>query len=394
MMKVLMISADPAILTPGTEAAERMRDYARLFDELHIVVLCRGSAKDRQEGNLFLYAGYGAVWPMRFFRAWRLGALCMRRSGCDMITAQGADETGALAWLLARRMGIRFQLQIHTDIMSPHYRRASGKEYLRYRIARFLIPRAACLRVVSERIRRSLIVAKKGTFQTKSGKYSRLSLERKITMLPIFTDVSQFISAAPDPETERRFKEYDFKMIAVGRFVDKEKNFSMLIDVMRIFVRICPQAILVIVGEGPDCRNYESRIRKYGLEKNIILEPWRDDLSSFYKSFDLFLLSSNYEGWGRAVIEAMAAGLPVIMTDVGLAGEVVKNNENGIVVPVGDAQAFLRAIKTLYEDPQKRKQLAAAGRETAKNLQPANKKDYLTRYWRSFGSCVSAHDAT
>ena len=384
IMKVLMISADPAILIPGTDAAQRMRDYARIFDELHIVVLCRGRADKRQEGNLFLYAGYGAVWPMRFVRAWRIGRAILRRK-CDVITAQGADETGVLAWFLACRWGVSFQLQMHTDIMSSWYRRASWKEYVRYRIARFLVPRASCIRTVSERIRRSLT----RSFQTKSGTRSRLSLERRIAVLPIFTDVFQSIAAAPDSETERRFSDYDFKMIAVGRFVDREKNFSMLIDVMREFVRICPRAVLVIVGEGSDAKDYRLQITDYKLEKNVILEPWRDDLASFYKPFDLFLSSSNYEGWGRAVVEAMAAGLAVVMTDVGLAGEVVKNGENGIVVPVGDWQAFLEAIKILYEDPQKRKTLAAAGRETAKNLTPKTRAEYLTRYRECLESCVS-----
>lgn len=161
----------------------------------------------------------------------------------------------------------------------------------------------------------------------------------------------------------------------------------MLIDVMRLFVRICPRALLVIVGDGPDRVNYELGMRKYGLEKNIIIEPWRNDLPSFYQSFDLFLGSSNYEGWGRAVIEAMAVGLAVVMTDTGLAGEFVKNQENGMVVPVGDARAFLEAIKILYQDTEKRKLLAAAGRETARNLTPATREEYLAHYRKSFELC-------
>jgi len=374
-MKVLMISADPAILLPRSDAAIRMREYAGLFDGLHIVVLCRDLVEDQQEGNLFLYAGYGAVWPVRLFRAWMLGRSCMARARCAVITAQGADETGIVAWLLARRYRIPFQLQMHTDIMSPWHRRASWKERARYLLARFLIPRAACVRVVSERIRRAIVSSMKNQ-------------ELRITVLPIFTDVSRFISAAPDPKIERRFADYDFKIIAVGRFVDKEKNFSMLIDAMRIFVRINPRVLLVIVGAGPDRKNYESRVRNHGLEKSVMLEPWRNDLASFYKSFDLFVSSSNYEGWGRAVIEAMAAGLPVVMTDTGLAGEVVKNQENGIVVPVGDRRALSQAMETLSKDEKKRKRLATAGRQTAKNLQPATRAEYLAHYRECFESCL------
>ena len=119
-----------------------------------------------------------------------------------------------------------------------------------------------------------------------------------------------------------------------------------------------------------------------------MIEPWRDDLASFYKSFDVFLLPSNYEGWGRAVIEAMAAGLPVVMTDVGLAGEVVKNNENGIVVPVGDRVRFVSAVIALARNPALRRRIAEEAAHTVHNLRPGTWGEYHRRYQESFSSCA------
>lgn len=375
-MNVLVMGSDPRIFNRNSESFSRVREYAGLFGEYHIVSRAPSGATAIRDRNLFL-------WPVcsrfPFFLPWRAfmtGRGITREHPIDAVDAQDAGECGLAGFFVARAARARFRIQIHTDIMSPHYRRASWKEYLRYRIARFLIRRASCVRTVSERIKSSLVK-------------SRLVRDpSRIAVLPIFTDVSVFLNAAPDPYAEERFRHYDFKMVATGRFMDKEKNFSMLIDAMRIFARICPQALLVIVGEGPDGGNYKAQITNYKLEKNVIIEPWRDDLPSFYKSFDLFALSSNYEGWGRAAIEAMVAGLPVVMTDVGLAGEVVKNKENGVVVPVGDQDAFLQAMKMLYEDPEKRKMLAAAGRETAKNLQPATRAEYLACYRECLESCA------
>ncbi|OHA02747.1 MAG: hypothetical protein A3J58_02695 [Candidatus Sungbacteria bacterium RIFCSPHIGHO2_02_FULL_52_23] len=360
-MKVLMISADPRVKIPGSESATRMADYARLFDALYIVVLSRG----------------------RIIQAWREARAL--RGEYDLITAQGADETGMFAYVLSRMSGVPFHLQIHTDVMSPWYRRASWKERMRYMCALFLIPRVSCLRVVSHRIRRSLL--QPTCLPDRQATYN-LQPE-KIFVLPIFTDVSRFMASVPDPATEKRFQDYDFKMIAAGRFVEKEKNFSLLIDMMRDFVKICPKALLVIVGEGPDNANYELGIRNYGLTKNIIIEPWRDDLASFYKSFDLFLLSSRYEGWGRAVIEAMAAGLPVVMTDVGLAGEVVRDHENGRVVPVGDIKAFGTAVAEIWRDPGLRGRMANKARETSAGLYPETREEYLMLYKKSLESCFS-----
>ena len=166
--------------------------------------------------------------------------------------------------------------------------------------------------------------------------------------------------------------------------MDKEKNFSMPIEMMRDFVKICPQAVLVLVGDGPDRENYKLQATNYKLEKNVIIEPWRDDLPSFYKSFDLFLLPSNYEGWGRTVVEAMASGLPIIMTDVGLAGEIVIDGENGMVVPVGSKEAMLAGCTLLYHDSKKRYRLAGAGLKTAKRISEQSKDDYLKCYKDSF----------
>jgi 1,4-alpha-glucan branching enzyme len=87
------------------------------------------------------------------------------------------------------------------------------------------------------------------------------------------------------------------------------------------------------------------------------------------------------------VIEAMAAGLAVITTDTGLAGEVVKNGENGIVVPVGDVRAMSAALAATHRDPAMRSRIADRGRETALGLPPKTKDEYLALYKKSFESC-------
>lgn len=377
-MKILMISSDPQILILNTEARMRMEEYASLFQELHVVVLGRGGTQSHQPhyrgeasivgGNLFLYSAGGGMVFTRMLRGWMIGRALAARIRFDVVSAQGADETGLVGFFTARASRVPFQLQIHTDVMSPWYRRASWKERLRYYLAKFLIPRADCLRVVSQRIQRSL--------------------SSKFIVLPIFTDIAKYTSASADLETERRFKDHDFKMLAVGRFLDREKNFSMLIEVMRELIKRCPRALLVLVGDGPDRTSYQSLVTNYQLEQNVLLEPWRGDLPSFYKSFDLFLSPSNYEGWGRTVIEAMASGLPVVMTDTGLAGEVVEDAKNGRVVPVGDAGSFLGAVRDLYQNPEKRRAFAAAGRKTVMEMRPKTKEEYLELYKRSFLSCL------
>lgn len=364
-MKILMLSEDSKILEPQSEATGRMQEYADVLGELHIVVTGKGTA--RHNMKLFTYSAKMRMLGM-LIKGWQL----CKKNKFDTVSVQEADDVGLAGFFLARFFHIPFQLQIHTDVLSPWYRRASWKEYARYWIACFLIPRTDSIRVVSDRIKNSILCA------------TRHAPRVNIFVLPIFTDLKSFFEAKRNPEIDMRFNKYDFKMIAVGRFVEKEKNFLMLIDIMRDVVNICHAALLIIVGEGPDRKNYELRIKNYGLEKNVLLESWRNDLPVFYKSFDLFLLSSNYEGWGRVALEAMASGLPVVMTDVGLAGEVVRHEENGLVVPVQNRAVFLHAIEDLYKKSEKRRKLTQAGLETIKNLEPRTKGEYLEKYKESF----------
>ncbi|MBI2121759.1 MAG: glycosyltransferase family 4 protein [Candidatus Sungbacteria bacterium] len=375
-MKVLVIGNDPQIFDKNSETHMRVCAYADFFDSYHIISKTLRRVAPFNVGKLYL-------WPInfRYKLGWPLGAILLgkkiaREQKIDIIDAQDPAESGFAAWFISYLTGKPFRLQIHTDIMSPWYRRASWKEWMRYGLAKFLIPRADCIRVVSERIRKSILD-------------SRFMIhDSRIAVLPIFTDVSKFLSAERNSEIDERFREYDFKMIAVGRFVDKEKNFSMLIEIMRDFIKICPRALLVIVGDGPDRDRYKLQATNYKLlDRNIIIEPWRNDLPSFLKSFDLCVMPSNYEGWGRTAIEAMAAGLAVVMTDVGLAGEVVKNGENGRVAPVGDKNAFLRAIIGLYKNRAERMRLASAARKTAEGLSAQSKSDYFNLYRDALYEC-------
>ena len=114
---------------------------------------------------------------------------------------------------------------------------------------------------------------------------------------------------------------------------------------------------------------------------NVVIEHWTDDLISYYKTADLFLFTSNYEGYGRTVVEAMAAGLPVIMTNVGLAGDILKDNLNGLIVPINNLGELKRGIRILMDDKEKRKDISRKSIETVGNF--PIKKNYFEKYRNS-----------
>jgi glycosyltransferase involved in cell wall biosynthesis len=294
----------------------------------------------------------------------------------SLITAQDPFETGLVGYWLKKKFGVPLQLQVHTDFMSPYFRAESLKNRLRYWLGKWLIKKADCVRVVSQRILNSL--------KAISLPAGRHGYKLKADSLPIFVDI-QKIKDAPIVGDLRRKYPGRFIILMASR-LSKEKNISLAIEAMARIAKSESQGVkplLLIVGNGPERKNLELGIRNYELDKNVVLENWTGDLSSYYKTSDLFLLTSNYEGYGRTVVEALAADLPVVMTDVGLAGELVKNNENGLMVPVGDAAALSEAIKKSMEPTE----LARWRSNSQKHLPKLNKEESLAMYKKIWESC-------
>ncbi|MDP3779160.1 MAG: glycosyltransferase [bacterium] len=372
-MKLLMISGDKGIMDEKSDVRRRMQAYARMCDELHIVVLASRVHADHREGNLFLYPVSGNA-VIRRFAAYSTARRIASQRKMDVITAQSPDELGLIAYLVARSFGIALQLQVHTDILSPWYRRAGIIPRMKYVLARYLLPRASCVRVVSWRIADSL--SRELHIQPSA-----------VSVVPIALDMHKFASSKSSKSKGRNGDNASCTIVSAGRYVEKEKNFSMLIRAMVRVAEKYPRAKLVIVGDGPDKEYYQSLISALRLGRNVFLEPWRTDIEAILPSFDLFALPSYIEGWGMAVVEAMAVGVPVVMTDVGVAGEIVHDRVNGRVVPVGDQEAFAQALIDMCGSPEDREVFARSARETIDKLTPHTYEAYLDQWRKSFDCC-------
>lgn len=378
-MNILMLSSDPAAARAGSPTYQRMRFYSRAFDELAIVVVGAPRPVRLQSGTMLVFGAPGRR-GIRALRAYRIAAKLCKRTTFDCVTAQGPDEAGIVAHFLSLRFRIPFQLQMHADVFSPWYGAASWKEVARVRAARFLVRRAQCIRIVSERVRRSIAKI-------------RPDAAGHSAVLPVWTDLKPFFEARPDPALAERLNAFGFVIVSAGRFVDREKNFSLLIKSMPAILQSCPHAALVLAGDGPDRAGYERLIQEANLADHVFLVGWREDLPSVFACADVFILPSFFEGWGVAVLEAMACGLAVMMTDVGLAGEVLRNNENGVVLPINDSGALASAVIRLAQSPDEWKRLSAAARETAKHL-ALSEEEYLKRLRDSFRMCASRQQPT
>lgn len=378
--KVLMLSTDQKILTSGSIARQRMLDYAAGFQELHIILYTTSSAgfkaTESVGKNVFVYPTNSWQKWTAGWAAYSLSKKLLEQGGPWVITAQDPFETGWIASRLARRFRIPLQLQIHTDFLSQYFSAESLKNKIRVWIAKRIIPGATGLRVVSERIKHSLLREFPGL------------PDSKIVVLPISVETDIF-RRAPVTDLRKKYSGYEYILLLPARLT-LEKNIALAIDAMQELQKrgFKCRVLLLIVGEGPEKSKLQLLITNYQLQNNVIIEPWTSDLVFYYQTADALLLTSNYEGGARTPTEAVAAGLPVIMTDVAPANESVKNGLNGFVVPVGDPQALADRIIEFLSDSQKQKEFRQQCLSIAKNF--ISKDEYTRRYIQSLKDLLSS----
>jgi glycosyltransferase involved in cell wall biosynthesis len=159
----------------------------------------------------------------------------------------------------------------------------------------------------------------------------------------------------------------DFVLLQVARLDPLKDHLTALRTVERV-VHDRPDARLVLVGEGPERAPVEDFIRRRQLAARVRLLGLRRDVARLLPAADACLLTSVDEGIPLTLIEAMAAGLPVVSTKVGGVDEVVVDGETGLLAPAGDDAALAEKVLRLAADADLRRRLGRQGRERAEAL--------------------------
>ncbi len=323
-----MLSTDRLLFEPGSEVRERLAAKSGEYESLTIVVFARRSLKFQA----FSLSPNTRVIPTDSLQSWRylLDALSLGKGlpRPDLVTAQDPFETGLVGAWLARHHQAKLQLQVHTDFLNPFFARQSLLNLARVWLARYLLPKADLIRVVSRRIEQSLLAV-------------HWPLKAPITIEPVTIDVERIKSAPITADLHAKYPQFN-KIILMASRLTWEKNLELAVEATAIALKSAPNLGLVIVGAGLVEAKLRLLISNLGVQKNVIIEPWTQQLSSYYKTADLFLNTSYYEGYGRTLLEAQACGLPVVSTDVGVANEI-----GVIITPAEPAALATVLVKTL-----------------------------------------------
>jgi glycosyltransferase involved in cell wall biosynthesis len=166
------------------------------------------------------------------------------------------------------------------------------------------------------------------------------------------------------------------RLVFVGRF-EPQKDQS---TILRALVRV-PDAHLLLVGDGPLRAEMEAVARLLGIAERVTFLGWRSDIPGILKASDIYIHSTNFDGFGIAACEAMAAGLPVLASNVPGLAQLVEGA--GLLFPVGDDEVLAQQIAALIASPARRRQMCEDGRLRAKEFSIERTVDGYIDMYRS-----------
>ena len=375
-MKVISIGTDRKIFEENSNVRQRMIKYGKFFDEMHIVVfttrIMNFESKINISKNIFVYPTNS---KNKFFyiidtffiikkliENWKLEV--GNSQNHIIVSCQDPFETGIVGAFIKLFYGLPLHIQIHTDLSHKYFRESSLLNKIRFLMAEFVLKYSDRVRVVSERIKKSIE-----------------SFSKNIDVLPIRAEVSQgqSLKIAPKDCPWESGKPFSFTLLTVCR-LEKEKNIEMVLKVIKNLNN--KDIGLCLVGDGSERNHLEKMAQNMGIFEQIYFAGWQNNLTPYYQMADVFISASLYEGYGVSTVEAASYSLPLILSDTGVARDIFKE-ESAFICNAKDDKCFAQSILKIYQDKSLAQKMGEVAKEVAqKHL--ATLDDYFKKYADSF----------
>jgi glycosyltransferase involved in cell wall biosynthesis len=375
MAKVIFLGSDRRIFESGGAVEARMISYGELFEELHIIVSTkRGQFQSKQIAkNTFVHSSNSSskyLSPLDHINIAR--AIIGKDPEADwIVSAQDPFELGFAASRVCEKSGAKLHIQIHVDMLSPFFN-SSFLNKVRLLLARRVLLKANGIRVVSKRIKQSLL----------SDKRYRLNVEPQI--LPIYQEPLKDGLKLDFREAHPKWSKV---ILMVGR-LEPEKNYLLALRAFKKLLEKYPATGLAIVGGGSQKNLIESEIKKFGISDSVAILGDKMDAGPYYRAADVFMHTANYEGFGLVLVEAGQAGLPIVTTNVGAADWIFRDGESALVVPVGDATGLANSLISLFDEPKLKERLISGAHSSISRELPKDKSEYLNMYKMAILKCL------
>jgi glycosyltransferase involved in cell wall biosynthesis len=376
-MRIVLIGTDRTLFTAGSAVRERLtRLGTKHFESLDSIVFSTRAHSVTADTKLEVRPSSPKValpvselapavhaYPTnsrsRLSYGWDALRIARTLKKPDIVSAQDPFETGLAALFISRFYNVPLAVEVHTDFLAPSFAKHSLLNWVRVQIAGYVIKHANGGYAVSEKIRTAIISRYFGSAEK--------SFVKNFSVLPIYTDISRFSAV-----THTHHSKFKTALLWVGR-LEKEKNPMLALEAFIAMRQKGFDVGLTYVGDGTLRAKLESRVQEEHMSEWVEFAGMVSDVLPYYTQADLLLVTSEYEGYGMVIVEALAAHVPVLSTDVGIA------REAGAIIAEGD---YASALSDWLAGPR--------NSGTLRLPTYANEEEYLTKVAKLYASITSS----
>jgi glycosyltransferase involved in cell wall biosynthesis len=337
-MKILSFSLDRSALVPQSKTNERLQLLAQLVEEFDVIVPTAKKKITPLNNNSRVIGSGGIAKAGQLWSLWQTARVLVKDRNYQIISVQDTNYVGLVAAFLAVRYRLALEVQVHGFEKQTWWRK---------HLTRLVLERATGVRVVSKRLRDFLVT-----------QYE--IAPEKIYIIPIYSQLGEV-------DGEAIVKTEPPLILAVGRLVPV-KGFDYLIEAAHLLKQEGLIFQLKIVGSGGEIHHLRELVKKMSVADVVELVGQVNDPKPLYEAASVLAIPSLAEGYSLVAVEGALFGLPIVMTDVGLAGEILINNQSALIVPPGNIKELAKALKEALTDNGLAKRLGLAAQAAARAL--------------------------
>ena len=322
-------------------------------DEFSFVIVSPVSRRFREAAQslgarITPFAHWSAFNPFALFELGRV----LKREAVDLVHAQ-SPIAAAPGRLVARMLGLPAVVTVHLPVTRYHGTRqtlrARSGRWIYVNLDRFLNHAMTDLLVyVAGRVRDESVA-------------SGLAPAERSTVIPNGIDLEDFQGSADRDSLRRSFSVPQGASVItfIGR-LDEQKGLDLLLDAAAHLETGVEGVEVWLIGDGPARTELQRQATKLGIDDRVKFWGYQAQIERYLYASDIFALPSRYEGMPIVLLEALAAGIPCVVSRVGDNDLVVEDGKQGLVVPPNDVTALAKALNLLLLSPEMRRQMSEA----------------------------------
>lgn len=369
--RVLFLTSDRDALDDSSSIQNQLKDVSVMFAEVHLVVLSYGKKREypstRVAPNMWVYSvSFSSTWFLSHVITDFAEAQMQFKDGFrpDVIVALDPFYAGKAAKILSEQYDRPVQIHVLQDFLDAGFIEAQKDNKRKVSLARSVLKRAASVRTNSSLLKDKL-----------KKEFPKIE---DLGMLPRHVDSDAVLKAKRSNVLKQKYPQYVFVILTAG-VLDQNNTIFRTMDAARPLL-FSPKIGMVILGNGPMRAELEKRAEILGIKEQIVFEPDLSLTNDYMLSADMFVCTDTSAVGDEYVIQAAAAGLPIIMAKTPLREDLFVEGESGLLCAADDTVDFTQKMKSVLNTNAFRLQFGTNARLVVKDRLHTDPDMYRTAY--------------